>query len=220
MKLILIKYLNFQVYSDLGKKHFIDILFELNWNTWTESKDIPCNPAVNTKYDDVIYNNLEKELVNEFNCTVPFLPTSTIKASDRVDICKDPETRRKAYARYDLLKRNNENKLCKNPCNTVQPYFGLFFQDPKYKETDKAYLKIYLQSMTTIRVTVMDYDGIAMIADIGGYTGLLLGMSAIHLSRFVFKSILKLINAPRKIQERKTSCREKRRRKSVLSIEQ
>ena len=72
--------------------------------------------------------------------------------------------------------------------------------------------------MTTIRVTVMDYDGIAMIADIGGYTGLLLGMSAIHLSRFVFKSILKLINAPRKIQERKTSQKEKSRRKSVLSI--
>ena len=190
----------------------------MNWNTWTDSKDIPCNPEINTKYDEVVYKNLRKELINEFNCTVPFLPTSTLERSDDIDICREPDTRRKAYARYDLLKRNNENKLCKNPCNTVQPYFGLFFQDPTYKEKDKAYLKIYLQSMTTIRVTVMDYDGIAMIADIGGYTGLLLGMSAIHLSRFIFKSILKLINAPRKIQERKTSQKGRNRRKSVLSI--
>ena len=190
----------------------------MNWNTWTDSKDIPCNPEINTKYDEVVYKNLRKELINEFNCTVPFLPTSTLERSDGIDICREPDTRRKAYARYDLLKRNNENKLCKNPCNTVQPYFGLFFQDPTYKEKDKAYLKIYLQSMTTIRVTVMDYDGIAMIADIGGYTGLLLGMSAIHVSRFIFKSILKLINAPRKIQERKTSQKGRNRRKSVLSI--
>ena len=44
----------------------------------------------------------------------------------------------------------------------------------------------------------MDYDGVDMVADIGGYTGLLLGMSAIHLSRFLLKSILKLANAPRR----------------------
>ena len=55
--------------------------------------------------------------------------------------------------------------------------------------------------MTTIKLTVMDYDGVDMVADIGGYTGLLLGMSGIHLSRFVFKSILKLVNPPRRKDE-------------------
>ena len=55
--------------------------------------------------------------------------------------------------------------------------------------------------MTTIKLTVIDYDWVAMIADIGGYTGLLLGMSAIHLSRFVFKSILKVVNTPRRKKE-------------------
>ena len=43
----------------------------------------------------------------------------------------------------------------------------------------------------------MDYDAVDMVADIGGYTGLLLGMSAIHVSKLIFKSILKVFNAPR-----------------------
>ena len=116
----------------------------MNINTYTESKDIPCNPVVNTKYDEIVYANLTKQLLLEFGCTVPFLPQLKITdAPERVKICREPETRKNAYAKYDLLKRNNENYLCPNPCNTIQPYFGLFFQDPTYEKKDKAYIKIY-----------------------------------------------------------------------------
>ena len=156
---------------------------------------------MNTRYDEFLYRNLRKILASEFNCTVPFLPDYNLPTDTRrIDICKDPEKRNASYAKYDLLKRNNENRVCENPCSTIQTYFGLFFKDATY-DGDKAYLKIYLQSMTTIKLTVMDYDGVAMVADIGGYTGLLLGMSAIHLSRFIFKSILKVVNAPRTKEE-------------------
>ena len=186
------------MYSDLGKKYFIDVHFDLLINTWTESKDIPCNETMNKEYDEFIYRNLRRILGSEFNCTVPFLPDYTApQDTRRLDICKDPEDRIASYVQYKLLKRNNENRLCENPCSRIQAYFGLFFKDATY-DGDKAYLKIYLQSMTTIKLTVMDYDGVAMVADIGGYTGLLLGMSAIHLSRFLFKSILKVVNAPRR----------------------
>ena len=158
-----------------------------------------------------MYWNLQSLLVSEFNCTVPFLPEfSSSKDFQQAEICKDPKTRKEAYAKYDLLKRNNENKVCENPCNTIQAYFGLFFEDPTYEEKEKAYIKIYLQSMTTIKLTVMDYDGVTMVADIGGYTGLLLGMSAIHLSRFLFQSVLKVINAPRRKKESMYTSNEKK----------
>ena len=169
-------------------------------NTWTGSKDIPCNATMNTNYDQCVYQNLRKIIFSEYNCTIPFLPDIRSSRSDAQyeKVCNDPRKRMDAYERYDLLKRNNENKLCENPCSSIRTYFGLFFKDPTYEEKDRAYLKIYLQSMTTIMLTVMDYDGVAMVADIGGYTGLLLGMSAIHLSRFLFKSILKALKAPRR----------------------
>ena len=185
----------------MGTKHFIDVQFDLHINTRTESKDIPCNATMNTKYDEFLYRNLTKILESEFNCTVPFLPDYSFpKEVRKINICKDAEKRKASYAKYVLLQRNNENKVCENPCSRIQTYFGPFFKDPKY-EGHKAYLKIYLQSMTTVKVTVMDYDWVAMIADIGGYTSLLLGMSAINLSRFVFKSIFKVINNPRRKNE-------------------
>jgi hypothetical protein len=148
---------------------------------------------MNTKYDETLYHNLANILQSKYNCTVPFLPDDP---SNWVPICKDPEIRSKSYNDYDLFKRNNGNKVCENPCSTIQTYFGLFFKDPKYVG-DKAYLKIYLQSMTTIKRTVMDYDAVDMVADIGGYTGLLLGMSAIHVSKMIFRAMLKVFTAPK-----------------------
>ena len=202
---------SFQVYSDIGRKHYIDILFEFHINTWTGSKDIPCNAEMNTKYDKCIYEGLRTTMLEEFNCTIPFLPEiATPKDAQYDGICGDPETRKNAYEKYDLLKRNNENKLCPNPCSTIRTYFGILFEDLSYEEKGIAYLKIYLQSMTTIMVTVMDYDGVAMVADIGGYTGLLLGFSATHLSRFLFKTILMAINAPRRKREGRYTRRKKR----------
>ena len=155
---------------------------------------------MNTQYDELLYHNLRNILNHDYNCTVPFLPDLDSKESKNVTICEDVETSKKAYKKYDLLKRNNGNKVSENPCSTIQTYFGLFFKDPKY-DGNKAYIKIYLQSMTTIKLTVMDYDAVDMVADIGGYTGLLLGMSAIHVSKLIFKSILRVVNAPRRKKE-------------------
>ena len=99
----------FQVYSYPGTKHFIDVHFDLSINTWTKSKDIPCNTSMNTRYDEFLYRNLQEILISQFNCTVPFLPDYNVpKHSQNIYICKDPEKRKASYAKYDLLKRNNE----------------------------------------------------------------------------------------------------------------
>ena len=182
----------------MGKKHYLDVHFDVSNNTVTDSEDIPCNHTMNFRYDEFLYRNLRNILESDFNCTVPFFPDDpNMNSSQIVPICEDQKTREKIYEEYDLLKRNRGNKVCDDPCSKIQTYFGLLFVDPKEYDEDKAYLKIYLQSITTIKLTVMDYDAVDMVADIGGYTGLLLGMSAIHVSKLIFKSILKVFNAPR-----------------------
>ena len=187
-----------QVYSDLGKKHYVDVHFDLNINTWTESKDIPCNPLMNEKFDEFLYQNMSRTLETEFNCTVPFLPSYSLAESrQHMEICQDPEKRKASYKRYKLLKRNKENALCENPCSQMRIYFGILFKDPKYVK-NRALIKIYLQSMTVIKLTVMNYSWGDMLADFGGYIGLFLGMSAVHLSKFIFRSILKVVRGPRK----------------------
>ena len=82
--------------------------------------------------------------------------------------------------------------MCDNTCSTTQVFLVVIFDD-EYDQ-NRAYLQIYLQSTRNINLTVLDYDGISLVADIGGYSGLLLGVSAIHLSKLFFKSMVKVVN--------------------------
>ena len=159
------------------------------------SNGIPCNASMNQRYDEYLYQRLNEILVSKFRCSVPFLPNTQITNHNK--ICKNAKKRQKAYALYDLLKRNKENIVCPNPCSSIEVYFGIMFQDVVHNE-NRAYLQFYLPTTTRINFTVLDYDGVAMLADIGGYSGLLLGLSAAHLSKLLFKAIVKMLNFPRK----------------------
>ncbi len=46
-------------------------------------------------------------------------------------------------------------------------------------------MKIYLKSTTKSKETILDYTFRSMVADIGGYTGLLLGVSFVHFTGLI-----------------------------------
>ena len=176
--------------------------YDLNINRWTRSRSVPCNETMNMRYDEFLYRRLREMLISEFDCTVPFLPDYvTTQDTQPIKVCKDPETRKLIYNKYELLKRNKDLKVCANPCSATQVFFGVIFDD--VYDQDRAYLQIYLQSTTNINLTVLDYDVVSLVADIGGYSGLLLGVSVIHLSKLLFKSIVKVVNVPGKKRKKR-----------------
>ena len=64
-----------------------------------------------------------------------------------------------------------------------QVFLGLLFEG---KGTEnEAYIKIYLKSTVKSREFVHDYTFLSMLAEIGGYTGLLLGVSLVHLTSLI-----------------------------------
>ncbi len=62
-------------------------------------------------------------------------------------------------------------------------HLGLPF--PGDYDSDVAFAKIYLKSTTKSKKTILDYSLRSMVADIGGYTGLLLGVSFVHFTGVV-----------------------------------
>lgn len=52
---------------------------------------------------------------------------------------------------------------------------------------DTFKIKIYLKTTTKVKKTVPDYPVLTMIAEIGGYTGLLLGISIVNLTSLIDK---------------------------------
>ena len=52
------------------------------------------------------------------------------------------------------------------------------------KEEDNtwAYLKIYLKSAVKTKSAVLDYTFLSLVAEVGGYVGLLLGVSVVKIT--------------------------------------
>ena len=53
-----------------------------------------------------------------------------------------------------------------------------------------AHVKMYLRSTVKSKKTVLDYTWLSMVAEIGGYTGLLLGVSVVNITSLVDRYIL------------------------------
>ena len=57
---------------------------------------------------------------------------------------------------------------------------------------DTSYAKIYLKTSTKVNSIVLDYSFRTMIGEIGGYTGLLLGVSLAEIGILVDKIFRKI----------------------------
>ena len=60
--------------------------------------------------------------------------------------------------------------------------------DPK-----QSYAKIYLKTSTKVNQIVLDFAPLTMIAEIGGFTGLLLGVSLVEINVIVEKAFKKFV---------------------------
>ena len=55
------------------------------------------------------------------------------------------------------------------------------------EKPETAYMKLYLKSTTKVSRLVVDYTWISLLAEIGGYTGILLGISVMNLTGLLDK---------------------------------
>ncbi len=60
---------------------------------------------------------------------------------------------------------------------------------------DRAYIKMYVKSTVKTKKTVYDYTFLSLIAEIGGYTGLLLGVSCVNLTSLIDRFGMRIIKA-------------------------
>ena len=76
---------------------------------------------------------------------------------------------------------------CPLPCTSMTITFGF----PIYDDypADKGRVVIYFKTNINVRRNVVFYDEVHMLAEIGGYIGLLLGLSLLDLAA-LFRSLL------------------------------
>ena len=131
-------------------------------------------------FDTTLYTRINEELEKNFSCTVPFLPTIRSNFTGNIsEICNEPNKSMSAVRLYDFLRASGQSNICGTPCEGMDVYLGLPFISKT--EHNWGHIKIYLKSTVKIKRTVLDYTFLSLVAEVGGYVGLLLGISVVKL---------------------------------------
>ena len=62
-----------------------------------------------------------------------------------------------------------------------------------YQDSNQSRVKIYFKSRISERRNIVTYDGVTLLAEIGGYMGLFLGISLLHIVEYLLTVIIDLV---------------------------
>ena len=79
--------------------------------------------------------------------------------------------------------RNGNN--CNAPCASIDTFFGI--PDTQEHRKGKYHLKLYFKNMISVQRSHISYPIESLIAELGGYLGLLLGVSSMDLYNILGK---------------------------------
>ena len=154
-----------------------------------------CHPEMNLNFDDTVYQIANAKLEQEYNCTIPFLPTLSLDITGKPpEICRNEAIGNKAMDTYKYVETS---QLKHTPCARMDIFLGLPFISKGsapyqgFGFNNTAFIKLYFKTAIKVKHTVLDYDFITLVAELGGYTGLLIGLSVgqgvIMINSFVLK---------------------------------
>ena len=177
-----------QAHARLGEKVYQDFNYEVSLNTLEHE----CNPKMNLDYDRWFYSSIAHKNERSYNCSVPFHPPveSSITGKE-IEVCEDEEIGKRALSDY------NNNFVAGSKTKQTKPCAGMdvFLGPPEGSDQNKkenAYIRIYVKSDVKIKSIILHYDSITLFAELGGYLGMLLGVSLIDCTRFFDYALLKI----------------------------
>ena len=114
-----------------------------------------------------------------FGCTTPF-------GLNKSAICTNTNSSAEALKLYDLYHSKPE-KHCPNLCNFLEVSLRTQFVTNSSKDDEPGRSYIAFSLKNTIKVTNSHflYDGLTLMAEIGGYVGLFLGISVVHVNDMI-----------------------------------
>ena len=179
-------------YVEKGKMHLIDINYEIR--ELLDYGGDPCNTDKIYQMDGCYSKATEKIALATVGCTTPY-------AFNKTNICTDDSKGEAALDIYDMFMfADSENyEGCYYPCS----YFIVSSKDPVSYSTDSALISVYLHFHKLIQETKTQYtySGLSLIAEIGGYVGLFIGVSlaesSIAIISFASRIIGKRFNGKR-----------------------
>ncbi len=175
-----------KVFTRKGNKHYIDVSYTITKDSLQDDSGLPCSAEMNMNLDDCIYADLEHTMLEKFGCIVPFLKPPQDLDNLKKQACSN-QSHEDLFSFYFHQIRKSQKVKCIRPCTSMDLFLGVLQPgkvDKKHTHDNQSYIMIYLKSTVDVRETILDYTLVSMMAEIGGYTGLLLGISLADLAWF------------------------------------
>ena len=119
---------------------------------------------------------MDNHYLNEFGCVIPFQSNMPEQNS-----CALNNSMKNLYREF----RKNEvfKSYCQMPCASMEVTFPSITED--VGSPDEAYVKLYLLTVVKVQTSYWSYSIISLLAEVGGYLGLLLGMSLLDITKVI-----------------------------------
>ncbi|QQP34739.1 Uncharacterized protein FKW44_022728, partial [Caligus rogercresseyi] len=137
-----------------------------------KTKEDGSKTCSNEDYDTCMYNAMAKHMYGAVDCAVPFIRNNT-------RICEsDYQTNLTFWMFYNRV--TNQMKDCADPCSFLIINVGA----KNYRVINESYGELFLYYAPKVFLSEENYlyTLLSLLAEIGGYVGLLLGVSFFHVA--------------------------------------
>ena len=159
-------------------------------------------------YDTCLATAFDQFFWSDFGCYYPLMTTQT----DQKDYCNfanfTEEQKEDYYSlykgKYEILHFEQSIRItnqfglgmitienfasCQAPCSTIETNFGI----PQMKNYSYKHLQVYFKNLVTVKKSHISYPIESLFAELGGYLGLLLGVSLMDIIP-VIQKVIKLM---------------------------
>ena len=144
-------------------------------------------------FDHWFYKAVANENDQKFNCSVPFHPTVISRMTgNSIEICKNPDKGRMALESYLTFYDTGSQTPETKPCSIINTY--LEPSDINFDmDKQKGFTRLYSNTEVKIKTIILYYDSNALFADLGGYLGMILGVSLLDFIAMCNSAWFKII---------------------------
>ena len=135
--------------------------------------------------------------MTKLGCTTPF-------GLNKSEICTESNSSSKALKLYDLY-LHKPDTVCPELCNFLEVSLRTQLSIKSNEDTSgTSYVKFSLKNTIKVTKSHFLYNGLTLMAEIGGYVGLFLGISVVHVNDMV-RNVLERISGY-KVEDDGTLC--------------
>ena len=169
------------VNNAMGEKVYYKVQHEIL--EMLDNKDESCNDTTKYAKDDCGEDEIEKFVMKEYSCTPPFF-------KNKEKICTNEKITKQVY---EYWKNARYNTNCSNSCQAIS--VSANWMRKKTNQEDSQ-VNFYFPNRVKVVKSYYAYSSLSLIAEIGGYFGLFLGVSInqiTYLTSFAQERVQKYI---------------------------